>query len=113
MSLEFLRVISGILLDVAQAIASAMAEIAGLMKLSPAQAKKLKAASGEEINDVSGVLGSTFDRVSRSLMAVLERWAPKMRLVAPRLCCTSWWPCTASPTRGDCQWTLGRLSLVS
>ena len=85
MVVEFLRVISAVMADVAQAMTNALPNIleedtdqheqegdeTATIQLSAQKAMKLKQAS--VVRDVSAVLGTDFDKISRSLMASLER----------------------------------------
>ena len=85
MVVEFLRVISAVMADVAQAMTNGLPNIleedtdqdepvgdeTATVQLSTQKAMKLKQAS--EVRDMSAVLGTAFDKISRSLMASLER----------------------------------------
>ena len=88
MSMELLRVVSAVLADIAQAVTNALdqagdegAELEGeegdghnLMQALPAaKADKLREASRPR--EIGSLLGSQFDKLTRSLMASLERMA--------------------------------------
>ena len=83
MVVEFFRVISAVMADVAQAMTNALPNVLEddadqeegdetvTVQLSSQKARKLQKAS--EVRDMAEVLGTAFDKVSRSLMASLER----------------------------------------